>query len=151
MRLLYFFIMWRIHYDKNLLWQEISKISKPQSLDILVRQFLLIILLMTTSASILGFRHYNTFPALLLLPLSITFDPFPDVSSSPPSTVHCESLPGSLQPQGGMSSATVFVGTALAQGSQHSGRSGTMATEGKRKQVPCFFSRILSSDEHSQP
>lgn len=57
--LLYFFTMWRIHYDKKN-----SKISKPQSLVILVRWYLLIILLMRASASILGFRHYNTFPAL---------------------------------------------------------------------------------------
>lgn len=49
-----------LHYVENSLWQEISKISKPQSLDIPVRQYLLIILLMATSASILGFGHYST-------------------------------------------------------------------------------------------
>lgn len=138
--------MQRIHYDKKFLK------SVSHNLRVLYSQTVFANNFTDDSFSIHpGVQTLQYISCPLLLSLSITFDAFPDVSFSPPSTMRCGSLPGSLQPQGGMSSATLFVGMSLAQGSQHSGRAGTVATAGKRKKISCIFSSILGSDEYSQP
>lgn len=135
-------------YVENTLWQEISKISKQQSSDILVWPYLLIILLMTALASILGFRHHNTFPALCSFLYPSLVIPSQMFNVLPPAlcTVEASLGPCSLREEWAQ---PLFVGTALAQRSQHSGRAGIMATEGKRNPIPCIFSGILRSDEYS--